>query len=364
MRISGNVLRYYLRTLVPSILIRKECFGIWTSASEAPSGRSEKKGVRMIQSRRSVLAVPGNSERMIGKALDFQVDQLFLDLEDAVAPESKAQARTLVSSTLNARFAKERVFTSKIVSVRINGLGTSWIEEDINLLADGAARGVDTVIFPKASSSHDLLWLDNEISRIEKSCGMTHGSIKVDAQIESTKGLINVAAIAESSRVVSLAFGPADFMADIGMPSSSVENQPEGYEIADIFHYPMMKILVAARSTGIAAIDGPTLEVHDLDKFRASARRAWALGFDGKWILHPSQIEPCHAVFTPSQEQFDSARCLLEAYEFYTSAEGGGRGAVIYEGAMIDEASRKMALTIAARGEAAGLVQRKHFVKS
>ena len=318
----------------------------------------------MIQSRRSILAVPGNSEKMIGKALHFQVDQLFLDLEDAVAPESKGQARTLLSSTLNARFAKEKVFTSKIVSVRVNGLGTSWIEEDMKLLADGAARGVDTVIFPKVSSSHDLHWLDNEISRIEKSCGLAHSSIKVDVQIESAKGLINVVEIAQSPRVVSLAFGPADFMADIGMPSPSVESQPDGYEIGDIFHYPMMKILLAARSAGVAAIDGPTLEVHDLDKFKVSARRAWALGFDGKWILHPSQIEPCHMVFTPSQEQFDSASCLLEAYEFYTSAEGGGRGAVIYEGAMIDEASRKMALTIAARGEAAGLVQRKHFLTS
>ncbi len=315
----------------------------------------------MIQSRRSVLAVPGNSEKMIGKALDFQVDQIFLDLEDAVAPEAKAEAQTLISSTLNARYAEERVFAAKIVSVRINGLGTPWIEEDMKLLADGAARGVDTLIFPKVSSSHDLIWLDNEISRIEKSCGLSHGSIKVDAQIESAKGLINVDAIAESPRIVSLAFGPADFMADIGMPSSSVESQPDGYEIADAFHYPMMKILLAARSAGVAAIDGPTLEVHDLDKFRASARRAWALGFDGKWIVHPSQIEPCHAVFTPSQEQFDSAVCLLEAYEFYTSVKGVG--AVIYEGAMIDEASRKMALTVEARGKSAGLVQSKHFVK-
>lgn len=317
----------------------------------------------MIHSRRSVLAVPGNSEKMIGKALDFQVDQIFLDLEDAVAPDSKLAARTLVSSTLNQHFAKAKQFASKIVSVRINGLGTPWIEEDLALLVDGAARGLDTLIFPKAADSHDLVWLDNELSKIEMACGLPHGVIKVDAQIESAKGVINAEAIAVSPRVVSLAFGPADYMADLGMPSQIVESQPEGYDLADAFHYPMMKILIAARAAGIAAIDGPTLEVHDLDKFRTSARRAWALGFDGKWILHPSQIDLCHEVFTPSQEQFDSAKSLLEAYEYYTSSEGGARGAVIYNGAMIDEASRKMALTIAARGESAGMQQGKHFVK-
>ena len=315
----------------------------------------------MIQSPRSVLAVPGNSEKMIGKALDFQVDQLFFDLEDSVAPDSKAPARTLISSTLNARLTGERVFRANIVSLRINGLGTPWIEEDMAMLEEGAGQGVDTIIFPKVSSGHDLIWLDNEISKIEKRCGLAHGSIKVDAQIESAKGLLNVESIAESPRVISLAFGPADFMADIGMPSLAVENQPEGYEIADAFHYPMMKILVAARSAGVSAIDGPTLEVNDLDKFRASARRAWALGFDGKWILHPSQIEPCHKVFTPSQGQFDSAISLLEAYEYHTAVEG--RGAVIYNGAMIDEALRKMALKVEIRGKSAGMVQSTHLEK-
>lgn len=316
----------------------------------------------MIHSRRSVLAVPGNSEKMIGKALDFQVDQIFLDLEDAVAPESKSSARRLVSSILNQRFGKTKQFASKIVSVRVNGLSTPWIEEDLALLADGAARGIDTLIFPKATDSHDLVWLDNELSKIEKACGLLHGVIKVDVQIESAKGVINAESIAVSPRIASLAFGPADYMADLGMPSQIVESQPEGYDIADAFHYPMMKILIAARAAGVAAIDGPTLDVHDLDKFRASARRAWALGFDGKWILHPSHIELCHEVFTPSQEQFDSAMCLLEAYKYYTSSAGGGRGAVIYDGAMIDEASRKMASTIAARGESAGMSQSRHFV--
>jgi citrate lyase subunit beta/citryl-CoA lyase len=315
----------------------------------------------MIRSRRSVLAVPGNNAKMVGKALEIQVDQLFLDLEDAVAPESKLPARNLIFSTLMDRYEKRKPFASQIVSIRINGLGTPWIEDDLALLSSGAARGVDTVIFPKASKGHDLIWLDHELTKVEKDCALPQGSIKVDVQIESARGVINADLIALCPRVVSLAFGPADYMADMGMPSPSVENQPSGYQIADAFHYPMVRILTAARAAGISAIDGPTLEVHDLDRFRASARRAWALGFDGKWVLHPSQIETCHEVFTPSQEQFDSAMCLIEAYKYYTSSEGGAKGAVIYDGAMVDEASHKMALTIAVRGESAGLVQGRHF---
>jgi citrate lyase subunit beta/citryl-CoA lyase len=122
-----------------------------------------------------------------------------------------------------------------------------------------------------------------------------------------------------------------------------------------------MKILVAARAAGIAALDGPTLEVREISKFEASARVAASMGFDGKWVLHPDQIESCHRIFTPSQERFDDAACLLEAYEYFTSAAGGAKGAAIYKGAMIDEASRKMALAVVARGQASGLTQIMRF---
>jgi citrate lyase subunit beta/citryl-CoA lyase len=201
---------------------------------------------------------------------------------------------------------------------------------------------------------------DEQLSHVEKSCGIPQGSIGVDAQIETAQGLINVEEIAMAPRVCSIAFGPLDFMADLGTLSAQA-NQSGGYESANIFDYPLMKILVAARAAGIFALDGPVVDVHNLEKFKASAMRASLMGFDGKWVVHPSQIETCNDIFTPSQEVFDSASLLLQAYEFHTSSSGGAKGAVIYEGAMIDEASRKMALATQARGISAGLKPSNQF---
>lgn len=297
------------------------------------------------RARRSVFAVPGSSEKMIGKALEFQVDQVFLDLEDAVAPEAKASARKLVHS------AALKKFTAPIVSVRINAVDSLWFADDLELLRSGIGSSIDSVILPKVSSANDVEKLSRILSDIEIDSARTEGSITIDAQIESAKGLINCEAIAEHPRVSSLNFGPADFMADLGMPAEEVTSN----------EYALMRILVAARAFGIAAIDGPTLEVRDISKFKTSATKAAAMGFDGKWVLHPDQIDACHEIFTPTQERFDEASCLLEAYEYFTSASGGAKGAAIYKGAMIDEASRKMALAIFARGSAAGLQPSRHF---
>jgi citrate lyase subunit beta/citryl-CoA lyase len=315
----------------------------------------------MSRSRRSILAVPGNNLKMIGKAKDFQVDQIFLDLEDAVSPASKFEARTIVEGVFLEHPGTERDFKAGILSVRINGLGTPWIEADLEFLGSGAARSIDSVILPKASSVDDMTWLDNELSKVERLCRLPDRSIEVDAQIENAMGVIHAEAIATAPRVVSLSFGPADYMANVGMPSPVVTNQPVGYEIADAFHYPMIKILSAARAAGIAAVDGPFLEVHNLEMFGASARRARALGFDGKWILHPAQIDLCHEIFTPSQEEFDKAMMDLEAYDYFTSGAGGNRGAFLVGGSMMDEATRKMVQNVALRGQAAGLIQSKHF---
>ena len=315
----------------------------------------------MSRSRRCVVAVPGSSEKMIGKSLEFQVDQVFLDLEDAVAPGMKAQARELIGKTFDSLAKEKSHFKAGIVSIRVNGTGTPWLAEDLDFLSQGAGKHIDAIIFPKSSSADEMKWLDSELSKVERTCGIKQGAIAVDVQIETAQGLINVEEIAKAPRISSVAFGPADFMADLGMPSSDVTSQPTGYEIADIFHYPLMKILVAARAAGVSALDGPVLDVHNLDKFKASAMRARAMGFDGKWVLHPSQIDACNEIFTPSQEVFDAASLLLQAYEYYTSAAGGSKGAVIYDGAMIDEASRKMALSTHARGISAGLKPGKQF---
>ena len=302
-------------------------------------------GLSDFQLRRSLFAVPASSEKMVEKAKNFLVDQVFLDLEDAVAPDAKSQARQLIAALTGADFE------ASLVSIRINAIDTPWFNEDIELLKSGVGSWIDSIILPKVHIANDIEMFSKLLSSIEKTLGRDNGSIAIDAQIESAKGLVNCEAIATCERVTSLNFGPADFMADIGAPAESVTSH----------EYALMKILVAARAAGIAALDGPTLEVRDNSKFETSARIAAAMGFDGKWVLHPDQIESCHRIFTPSQERFDEAACLLEAYEHFTSTAGGAKGAAIYKGAMIDEASRKMALAVVARGQASGLTQIKRF---
>lgn len=297
------------------------------------------------RARRSVFAVPGSSEKMIGKALEFQVDQLFLDLEDAVAPDSKKLARDLIYS------AGQKNFAAPTVSVRVNAMESDWFDDDLELLRSGVGSWIDSVILPKVSSLEDVEKFARELAKIEKAVKRIGDEISIDVQIESARGLVNCEKIAQHSRVSSLNFGPADFMADLGMTAEEVTSN----------EHALMRILVAARAAGIAAIDGPTLEVRDISKFEKSAHVAAAMGFDGKWVLHPDQITACHAIFTPSQERFDEASCLLEAYQHFTSSAGGGKGAAIYKGAMIDEASRKMALAVHSRGVAAGLQATRHF---
>ena len=151
--------------------------------------------------------------------------------------------------------------------------------------------------------------------------------------------------------------GPADLMASLNMRTLVVGEQPEGYDVGDAYHHIFMRILIAARTHGIHAIDGPFLKVRDVEAFRRVARRSAALGFDGKWVLHPDQITAGNEIFSPRQQDYDRAEFLLEAYEWHTSRAGGARGAVMLGDEMIDEASRKMALVIAGKGRAAGMTR-------
>jgi citrate lyase subunit beta / citryl-CoA lyase len=176
-------------------------------------------------------------------------------------------------------------------------------------------------------------------------------------QIEDARGLVNVDEIAGASpRLATVVFGPADFMASLNMKSLVVGEQPPGYP-ADAYHYVLMRILMAARSHGLQAIDGPYLQIRNVDGFREVAGRSAALGFDGKWVLHPGQIEAANEIFSPSQEDYDHAERILDAYAYHTSEAGGAKGAAMLGEEMIDEASRKMALVIAGKGRAAGMTR-------
>jgi citrate lyase subunit beta/citryl-CoA lyase len=192
--------------------------------------------------------------------------------------------------------------------------------------------------------------------------GYEVGRIGIEAQIENARGLVNIDAIAAASpRIETIIFGPADFMASIAMKSLVVGEQPPLYDVGDAYHYILMRILMAARAHDVQAIDGPYLQVRNPDGFRKVAGRSAALGFDGKWVLHPDQIAIANELFAPTQEDYDHAELILDAYEYCTSEAGGKKGSAMLGDEMIDEASRKMALVIAGKGRAAGYPRTSKF---
>jgi citrate lyase subunit beta / citryl-CoA lyase len=305
---------------------------------------------RPQRSRRSCLAVPGSNPRFLEKAQGLPADQVFLALEDACAPLAKEGARHAIVKALN-----EGDWGGRTRVVRVNDWTTHWTYRDVITVVEGAGASLDCLMLPKVQDARQVQALDLLLTQIEKTLGLPVGGIGIEAQIENAKGLVNVDDIAAASpRLETIVFGPADFMASINMKSLVVGEQPPGYP-ADAYHYILMRILMAARANGLQAIDGPYLQVRNVDGFREVARRAAALGFDGKWVLHPDQIEASNEIFSPSQEDYDHAELILDAYAYATSAEGGAKGSAMLGDEMIDEASRKMALVIAGKGRAAGL---------
>jgi citrate lyase subunit beta / citryl-CoA lyase len=309
------------------------------------------------RSRRSCLAVPGSSPKMLDKAQGLPADQVFLDLEDSVAPLAKVEARKNVVAALN-----DGEWSGKTRVVRVNDWTTTWTYADVIEVVEGAGAQLDCVMLPKVQTAEQVVALDLLLTQIERLVGLDVGGIGIEAQIENALGLVNVDAIAQASpRVETIIFGPADFMASINMRSLVVGEQPEGYDVGDAYHYILMRILMAARAHDKQAIDGPYLQIRDIDGFRRVAARSAALGYDGKWVLHPGQIEVANEVYSPTQGDYDHAELILDAYAWYTSDAGGRRGAVMLGDEMIDEASRKMALVVAAKGRAAGLTRTSAF---
>jgi citrate lyase subunit beta/citryl-CoA lyase len=294
---------------------------------------------------------------MIEKSAELAVDSLFLDLEDSVSPIAKTQARANVVSALN-----EIDFGSRIVGVRINDLASEWAFDDLAEVMLNAGNRIDCIILPKTRTVDDVQWLASQLTKLEKKIGKTEGATGIEVQIEDAMGLLNVEAIAASSdRIETIILGPGDLLASLNMRTLVVGQQPEGYGEGDAYHYILMKLLIAARAFEKQVIDGPYFGIKDLDGLRLSSNRSAALGFDGKWVLHPDQIELVNEIFSPRQADYDHAELILEAYEFYTSEAGGGLGAAMLGNEMIDEASRKMALVIASKGRAARLTRTKTF---
>jgi citrate lyase subunit beta/citryl-CoA lyase len=300
-----------------------------------------------LRLRRSVLAVPGSNPRMMEKAAASEADEVFLDLEDACAPLEKPAARGKVVEALRAHD-----WSRKTRVVRINQVTTRFAFDDIREVVTGAGDVLDCLMVPKVRNAGDVAFVDRALLQLEQALDLPIGRIGIEAQIEDAIGLMNADEIAfASERLETITYGPADFSASMQLPSLTVGNT---YDYpGDIFHYVLFKLAVAARAAGIQVIDGPYLLIRDIDGFREAASRAAALGYDGKWVLHPGQIGPANEVFTPSQADFDKAARILEAYREATDIDR--RGAVMLGDEMIDEASRKMAEQFYARGVAAGL---------
>jgi len=308
--------------------------------------------VDRLRPRRSCLAVPGSNPRFLEKARTQPVDQVFLDLEDAVAPLAKPGARKNIVAALN-----EGGWGDRIRVVRVNDWTTEWTYRDVVEVVEGAGANLDCVMLPKVQSAEQVTALDLLLTQVEKTMGYEVGRIGIEAQIENARGLIEVDAIAQASpRVETIIFGPADFMASINMKSLVVGALHPDYP-GDPYHYILMRILMAARANDVQAIDGPYLQVRNPDGFRRVAGRSAALGFDGKWVLHPDQIAIANELFAPSQQDYDHAELILDAYDYYTSEAGGKKGSAMLGDEMIDEASRKMALVIAGKGRAAGMTR-------
>ena len=290
---------------------------------------------------------------MIEKAKGLPADQVFLDLEDAVAADVKAVARTQVAAALAGPG-----WGSQLRGVRVNDWTTPWTHTDVIDVVSAAGAHLDLIVLPKVTEAAHVQALDLLLTQLELTHGLPVGRIGVDAQIEDARGLTNINAIAAAPRVQALVLGPADLMASLNTRTLVVGEQPEGYDVGDAYHHVLMTILVAARAHGVAAIDGPYLKVRDTDAFRRVAGRSAALGYDGKWVLHPDQIAAGNEIFSPAQAEYDHAELILEAYDWHTSKAGGARGAVMLGEEMIDEASRKMALVVVGKGRAAGMTRR------
>jgi citrate lyase subunit beta/citryl-CoA lyase len=290
---------------------------------------------------------------MLSKAPTLPADEVFMDLEDSVAPLAKEEARGNVVQAL-----KEGDWNGKTVVVRVNAVYTKWCAGDLQEVVGNAGQFIDCIMIPKVEYASDVSFVDSLLRMIEETTGLEK-RIGLEIQIETATGLRNIHDVAaESDRAETLIFGPADMSASLGLPTVTAGMPMPGYP-GDHWHHVLSTILIAARHAGLQAIDGPYLLIKDLDGFRNMALRARALGYDGKWALHPGQIDVLNEVFTPSQEEYDKAEAMLEAYRHATDVER--QGAVMFGNEMIDEASRKMAEQLAARGRAAGLEVRKRW---
>ena len=304
---------------------------------------------------RSELSVPGNREFMFEKALKSDADIVLFDLEDSVAPSDKKRARKSVIEALN-----DLDWNSKSVSVRINGMDTPYMYRDVIEIVEQAGDKLDLLMLPKVGLAEDVYAVDKLITQIELACGLDK-KIGLELIIESAAGVENAMSIAAASlRTESLHFGSADYAASLGIGKMGIGAVCESYAIitdpkndgarsthvADMWHYPMVRIAVAARANNLRPIDGPFGDFSDPVGYEAALRRAAALGFDGKWAIHPCQIALANNVMSPTSEEVEEAKEIQKAMAL---AESRGDATAQLHGRMIDKASQRQASLILER---------------
>ncbi len=309
---------------------------------------------------RSELAVPGSNPALFEKAAASAADVIFLDLEDAVAPDDKERARVNIIAGLN-----DIDWGRKTMMVRINGLDTHYMYRDVIDIVEACGR-LDMILIPKVGVAADVYAVDMLVTQVENAARRTR-RIGFEVLIETALGLANVEAIAQASpRLEAMSFGVADYAAStrarttvIGgvHPDSGVLADASGagdraYFWTDPWHAAQTRMLVACRAYGLRPIDGPFGDFGDAAGYRSAARRVAVLGFEGKWAIHPSQIALANEVFTPTAAEIDKARRILAAME---TAAREGRGAVSLDGRLIDLASIRMAESLLGKARAAGL---------
>jgi citrate lyase subunit beta/citryl-CoA lyase len=276
---------------------------------------------------------------MFEKAANSAADYVFLDLEDAVSPGDKVQARKNIIEALRDIDWRKK---SKTISVRINSIDTHYMYRDLVDLVEQAGDRLDTILIPKVGVAADVYMVDAMLTQIEASKGFT-SKIGIEVLIETTLGMANVDAIATSSpRMEAMHFGVADYAASCRARTTNIGGLNPDYP-GDQWHHGLSQMLVACRAFGLRPIDGPFGDFNDPEGFRLGARRTAAMGYEGKWAIHPSQIELANEVFSPPVDEVDHARRILAALE---EAAAQGRGAAQLDGRMIDAASARMAQNV------------------
>ncbi len=302
---------------------------------------------RPIRLRRSILSVPANREKMVRKALSLPADVIMLDLEDSVPVDEKEKARQAVVEALTASG-----WDGRVRAYRINDMGTPFAYRDLVDVVEKAGPYLDVIVVPKVNEPAEIKAIDYWLTQMERRFGFAN-RIGLEASIETAEGMLRVGEIAMSSpRLEALVFGIADYGASLGMPGGGISGHGDAEEDTAGLRwlFPLSRMVMAAKAAGLAAIDAPFGDFRDPKGLARSCALSRSLGYDGKWAIHPDQLEVINGVFTPSEEDVARSRRIVEAYE---TARARGEGSVALDGKMVDAASVRVAQVTVRVAEAA-----------